>query len=266
MTILDDIRVHKERELAERAAKRPLTELVDACESARAPRGFGDALRRPGLQLIAEVKRRSPAKGDLAPDADAPKLAQTYLTGGAAAVSVLTDEHFFSGADSDLRAVRSRVNGPLLRKDFVISDYQIYEARFLGADAILLIVSMLTDEQLELFLETAQSLGMDAIVETHTEEEVRRAVAVDASIIGINNRDLSTFTVDIGTTERLRHLVPDGAVVVSESGIARREDVERVEAAGAKAILVGEALVTAPDARARIAELLGRDSPVVQAP
>jgi indole-3-glycerol phosphate synthase len=179
---------------------------------------------------------------------------------------VLTDEHFFSGADADLQAVRARVDGPLLRKDFVISTYQIYEACSLGADAVLLIVSMLTDEQLRTFLDTAETLGMDALVETHMADEVRRAVALNAQIIGINNRDLSTFTVDIGTTERLRHLIPDPIVVVSESGIARREDVARVEAAGATAILVGEALVTAPDARARIAELLARESPVVPTP
>jgi indole-3-glycerol phosphate synthase len=266
MTILDDIRDHKERELADRKGRRPLSDLVAACESAPPARGFGEALRRPGLQLIAEVKRRSPAKGDLAPDADAPRLAETYLSGGAAAVSVLTDEHFFSGADADLQAVRARVDGPLLRKDFVISTYQIYEACLLGADAVLLIVSMLTDEQLRTFLDTADALGMDALVETHTEDEVRRAVGLNAQIIGINNRDLSTFTVDLGTTERLRHLVPDPIVVVSESGISRREDVARVQAAGAKAILVGEALVTAPDARARIAELLARESPVVPTP
>jgi indole-3-glycerol phosphate synthase len=228
--------------------------------------GFGDALRRPGLQLIAEVKRRSPAKGDLALGADAPSLAATYLTGGAAAVSVLTDERFFSGSDADLQAVRAHVDGPLLRKDFVIEEYQIYEARTLGADAILLIVSMLTDEQLAQFLGVATSLGLDALVETHTAEEVHRATAIGAQIIGINNRDLATFTVDLATTEQLRPLIPSSAVAVSESGILSRADVERAEAAGAKAILVGEALVTAPDARVRIGELLGRRNTVAQRP
>ncbi len=257
MTILDDIRAHKEKEVAEREVARPLDQLIAACNSAPQVRRFGEALRRPGLQLIAEVKRKSPTKGDLALDADAPQLAETYLSSGAAAVSVLTDERFFSGADADLQAVRARVDGPLLRKDFVISSYQIYEARSLGADAVLLIVSMLSDELLNTFLDTADCLGMGALVETHTEDEVRRAVAINAQIIGINNRDLSNFTVDLATTERLRPLIPERTLVVSESGISTRADVERAQAAGAKAILVGEALVTAPDRRARIAELLG---------
>jgi indole-3-glycerol phosphate synthase len=257
MTVLDDIRAHKEQELAAREAARPLSALIGACGGAPSVRRLRDALREPGVRLIAEVKRRSPAKGELRLDADAPALASTYFDAGAAAVSVLTDERFFSGSDADLVAIRARTQGPLLRKDFTISSYQIYEARALGADAVLLIVSLLSDELLNTFLDTAGCLGMDAIVEVHTEEEVRRAVAVHAPIIGINNRDLATFTVDLGTTEQLRPLIPDSTLVVSESGIRSRADVERALAAGAQAVLVGEALVTAPDPAAKVRELLG---------
>jgi indole-3-glycerol phosphate synthase len=219
-------------------------------------------LRRPEpqqpLRLIAEVKRRSPAKGALRLEADAPALAEAYFSAGAAAVSVLTDERFFSGSADDLVAVRSRVNGPVLRKDFTISSYQIYEARALGADAVLLIVSMLTDDLINTFLDTADCLGMDALVEVHDEEEAARAVRIGAPIIGINNRDLATFTVDLGTTERLRPLLPARTIVVSESGIASHEDARRVSACGVDAILVGEALVTSGDPARKVQELLSR--------
>lgn len=268
MTILDDIRAHKEGEVAAREAARPLAALVAACNDAPPVRRLSAALgTRPEsaeggtrnsreVKLIAEVKRRSPTRGDLRPDADAPGLAACYIAAGAAAVSVLTDERFFHGADDDLIAVRERIPAPVLRKDFTISSYQIYEARALGADAILLIVSLLTDELIHIFLDTADCLGIDTLVEAHTEEEVRRAVAIGAPIIGINNRDLGTFAVDLGTTERLRPLIPDRTIVVSESGIMSRADVERVATAGAQAVLVGEALVTAADPGAKVHELL----------
>jgi indole-3-glycerol phosphate synthase len=171
---------------------------------------------------------------------------------------VLTDGRFFSGSDADLVAVRGRIAAPVLRKDFTITTYQIYEARALGADAVLLIVSLLTDSLIETFLDTATSLGMDALVEVHSEDEARRAARLGATIIGINNRDLATFTVDLGTTERIRPLLPTSATIVAESGILSRADVERVKAAGAHAALVGEALVTAADPAARVRELLGR--------
>jgi len=271
VSILDEIRARKEQEVAAREVARPLPALIAACNDAPPVRRLSAALRvdpRPpdseletrdsGLvRLIAEVKRRSPARGDLRPDADAPALAACYAEAGAAAVSVLTDEHFFHGADTDLVSVRERLATPVLRKDFTISSYQIYEARALGADAILLIVSMLTDELINVFLDTADCLGMDALVETHTEDEVRRAVAIGAPIIGINNRDLGTFEVDLKTTERLRPLIPDRTAVVSESGILSRADVERAAAAGAQAVLVGEALVTAENPAAKVRELLG---------
>jgi indole-3-glycerol phosphate synthase len=261
MTILDDIRAHKEQEVAARQAQRQLPEIIAACNDAPPVRRLKDALTSNNtgtLRLIAEVKRRSPTRGDLRPGADAPSLAATYCEAGAAAVSVLTDEHFFSGSDADLTAVRARVPAPVLRKDFTITSYQIYEARAIGADAILLIVSMLTDELLETFLDTADCLGMDALVEVHSADEAQRATRLRAPIVGINNRDLATFTVDLGTTERIRPLLPETATVVAESGILTRADVERVQAAGATAVLVGEALVTADDPAAKVRELLGR--------
>lgn len=258
MAILDDIRAHKEREVANRKAARPLADLIAACGSAPPLRHFAEALRAaPTVGLIAEVKRRSPAKGDLRIDADAPALAASYGEAGASAISVLTDERFFSGADDDLADVRARVSVPVLRKDFTISSYQVYEARALGADAILLIVSMLNDEMINVCLDTADCLGMDAIVEAHTEDEVRRAVALGAPIIGINNRDLTSFTVDIGVTARLRPLIPTDRLVISESGISSRADVQRAVEAGVRAVLVGEALVTSGDPAAKVRELLG---------
>ena len=258
MAILDDIRAHKEQEVADRQAARPLADLIGACGSASPVRHFAEALRSaPSVGLIAEVKRRSPAKGDLRIDADAPALAAIYGEAGASAISVLTDKRFFSGADDDLVDVRAQVSAPVLRKDFTIGSYQVYEARALGADAILLIVSMLSDEMINICLDTADCLGMDAIVEVHTEDEVRRAVALGAPIIGINNRDLTNFTVDIGTTARLRPLIPADRLVISESGFSSRADVERAIYAGAHAVLVGEALVTSGDPAAKVRELLG---------
>jgi indole-3-glycerol phosphate synthase len=260
MSILDEIHAHKKQEVAARQARRPLPELIAACNDAPPVRRLIDALTpdtHGTVRLIAEVKRRSPTRGDLRPGADAPSLAATYCDAGAAAVSVLTDEHFFSGADADLTAVRARVAAPVLRKDFTITSYQIYEARSIGADAILLIVSMLSDDLLQTFLDTADCLGMDALVEVHSEEEARRAANLHAPIIGINNRDLTTFTVDLGTTERIRPLLPATARIVAESGILTRADVARVQAAGATAALVGEALVTADDPGAKVRELLG---------
>jgi indole-3-glycerol phosphate synthase len=262
VTILDEIRAHKEIEVAERQERRPLDRLIDQCGAASPAATFAKALResagRDGVALIAEVKRKSPSAGALRADADASALGISYVKAGAAAVSVLTDERFFSGSDSDLSDLRARVSAPLLRKDFTISEYQIYEARTLGANAVLLIAAMLTDEQIGQFLNAAVSLGLDAIVEVHTEEETRRAVALHVPIVGINNRNLADFTVDLATTERLRPLVPDGTLIVGESGISTRSDVERLQRAGVNAVLVGSALVTANDPAAKVRELLGK--------
>lgn len=262
MTILDEIREHKLREVAARQLVVPLVDMMVRCESAPRGSSFASALQeaagRDGIALIAEVKRRSPSAGDLRGDADAVSLGTSYLAAGAAAVSVLTDERFFAGSDDDLRALRAEVTAPLLRKDFIVSLYQVYEARALGADAILLIASLLTDEKINVFWDTADHLGLDAVVEVHSEEEAERAAALHVPIVGINNRDLSDFTVDLGTAERLRPLLPTNALVVGESGISTRADVARMQRAGVQAILVGQTLVTAADPAAKVRELLGK--------
>ncbi|MBI5095032.1 MAG: indole-3-glycerol phosphate synthase TrpC [Candidatus Hydrogenedentes bacterium] len=257
--ILDEICAYKREELQRRIAAVPLKELLEQVEQARPARDFRAALRLEGISLIAEVKRASPAKGVLMADLDPVEVAGAYEQGGARAISVLTDERFFRGSLDDLTTVHKHVAVPCLRKDFTIDEYQIYEARAAEADAILLIVGILSDEQIKDYLALAVSLGMAALVETHDEAEIERALAAGARIIGINNRNLKTFEVDINTSIRLKKLVPGGKVLVSESGIHTREHVRILENGGVDAILVGEALVTSNDINAKIRELLGRD-------
>ena len=251
------IAAHKHQEVLRRAAERPLDEVRAAAAAAPPPRDFRRALAGPAPRLIAEIKRVSPAKGALNPDLSPASMARTYAAAGAHALSVLTDEEFFKGSDADLVEARAAVELPVLRKDFVVSPYQVYEARALGADAVLLIVALLEPQQLvELHLLAAE-LGLAALVEVHSPHEVEPALAAGAVLVGINNRDLTTFQVDLAATEAVRPLLPPTVTVVSESGIATADDVRRALAAGASAILVGEALVTAPDPAARLAELLG---------
>jgi indole-3-glycerol phosphate synthase len=254
--ILDDIVAHKREELAESKRRRSLADVRAASADAEPPRGFGAALRANGLSVIAEVKRKSPAKGVLNAAVDPAEQAAAYEGAGARAVSVLTDLRFFDGTNGDLQAVHGRVELPLLRKDFTIDEYHVYEARAIGADAILLIVRALEQTQLTEYQALAQELGMDVLVEVHEEGEVERAVAAGAAIIGINNRDLSTMTVDVATTARLRPQVPGGVTLVSESGIRLAEDVRAVAAAGIDAILVGEALMSAGDPGATLRSFL----------
>lgn len=257
--ILDEICAYKKEELQGRKAAVPLKELLEQVNQARPARDFRAALRLEGISLIAEVKRASPAKGVLMADLDPVEVAGAYEQGGARAISVLTDERFFRGSLDDLTTVHKHVEVPCLRKDFTIDEYQVYEARAAEADAILLIVGILSDEQIKEYLALANSLGMAALVETHDEAEIERALATGAHIIGINNRNLKTFEVDINTSIRLKKLVPGGKVLVSESGIHTREHVRILENGGVDAILVGEALVTSNDINAKIRELLGRD-------
>lgn len=260
-SILESIIGQKREEIARDRAAVPLAAVQAEVGSAAPARDFAGALRVPGISLIAEVKRASPSKGLLRPDLDPVALAREYETHGAAAVSVLTDEHFFQGSLDDLRAVRQSINLPVLCKDFFLDAYQVYRARAAGADAILLIVAALDGEVLQTLLRLAESLGMAALLEVHDAEELERALSVEqvhsCHILGVNNRNLHTFEVSLSTTESLRPLVPPEAVLVSESGIHRRADVERLDAAGANAILVGEALVRAQNAGAKIRELLG---------
>lgn len=205
------------------------------------------------MRVIAEVKRKSPSKGDLAPIADPAELAGSYRAGGAAAISVLTEERRFSGCLADFDAVRAAVDIPLLRKDFMVTEYQILESRAHGADLVLLIVAALDDAQLRGLLELAESLGMTALVETHTPGEVARAAEAGARVIGVNNRNLKTLHVDPGMFETLAPSLPADCVAVAESGIAGAADVRRLAAAGADAVLVGEALVTGGEPEAAVA-------------
>ena len=254
MTVLDDIIAGVRTDLEQRMGEVSLADVVRAAETAPAPLDPMPRFRAPELAVIAEVKRRSPSKGHLAEIADPAELAASYAAGGAAAISVLTEARRFNGTLADLDAVRARVDVPVLRKDFMVDEYQFFEARAHGADLILLIVAALHDADLARFLGLTADLGMTALVETHTTEEVDRALAAGAELIGVNNRNLKTLDVDIDTYAGLAERIGDAAVKVAESGILGPEDVARV--AGADVILVGEALVKHGDPTRAIADLM----------
>lgn len=245
MSVLDDIIAGVREDLAVRREKLSLDEVQTLARQAPAPRDAFAALtpRADGVRVIAEVKRKSPSKGDLSAIQDPAELAAAYERGGAAVISVLTEERRFGGSLADLDAVRAAVDLPLLRKDFTVDEYQIWEARAHGADLILLIVAALDDATLASFLELTERLGMHALVETHTAGEVERAVTVGARIIGVNVRNLKTLDIDRSVFPALAGLIPAGAVVVAESGVRDTADVETFVADGAQAVLVGEALV-----------------------
>lgn len=254
-SILQKIVEHKRGEVSTRQAARPRIDPTDAPPV----RDFAAALEGDTVRLIAEVKQASPSRGVLRDDFDPVGLAQVYSAAGAAGISVLTDEAFFRGHDRYLQQIRAAVPTPLLRKEFLIDPWQIAESRSLGADAILLIVAILTPEQIREFQAEAWSLGMAVLVETHTEAELEVALAAGARLIGVNNRDLHTFEVSLTTTERLaeraRPALAEGALLVSESGIYTAADVARVAACGAGAVLVGEALMRDTEVAARVREL-----------
>lgn len=260
-SVLTRILAHKAEEVARQKIKTPLAELERRAARAPEPRPFAAALRRPpSTALIAEVKKASPSRGVLIDPFDHLALARAYITAGAAAISVLTDVRFFQGSLKYLEGIRRLPDAPpLLRKDFLIDPYQIVEARAYGADAVLLIVAAIPeDERLHEMLQLTRDLGMEALVEVHTEAELQRALAIGAQIIGVNNRDLHSFTTDLSVTQRLASLLPAGGqrpTLVSESGIFTPEHVALVRGYGADAVLVGEALVTAPDP-ARLARTL----------
>ncbi len=258
-TILDRIVAHKREELRAARAATPFGEMRARAADGPALRDFAAALRLPGVSLIAEVKKASPSRGILREDFDHVALAKTYAGSGASAISVLTDEEHFQGSLDHLREIRAALpdGPPLLRKDFIFDEYQLYEARSFGADAVLLIVAVLEQDRLVGLLGESRRLGLSALVEVHDEIEVERAVNAGATIIGVNNRDLRTFEIDLEATERLRPLVPRDRTLVAESGIFTRDDVMRLDACGVDAVLIGEALVTAPDPGAKIRELLG---------
>lgn len=246
MSILAEILATKRRELAQRQAVRSL-EALRALPRETPARDFKGALREPGLAVIAEIKRRSPSKGVLSEGLHVETLAQAYARGGAAALSVLTDADYFGGSEADLQAARAAVGLPVLRKDFTIDPYQIWEARSIGADAVLLIVAALAPSQLCDLLACAREAGLAVLVEVHDAAELEIALTSGAAIIGVNNRDLRTFAVSLETSLRLRPLIPADRVSVAESGIETADDAARLADAGFDALLVGESLVRSGD-------------------
>ncbi len=251
MTILDQILDHKRDEVADAKARRGTHDLARAAQACALPlRGFRNALlAMQGIAVIAEIKRKSPSRGLIRRDYDPVEIARAYARGGAACISVLTDSHFFGGSLETLEKIRAVVDLPLLRKDFMIDAYQIDEARVAGADAILLIVAALDQDRLKDLQSCALGLGLDVLIEVHDESELDRALAIGADLIGVNNRNLKTFEVDLANTERIASRLSSSPeiVLVAESGIATFEDVKRLERAGASGFLVGESLMRQPD-------------------
>lgn len=257
--ILDQIVTDNRQELEARKRAVPLEELQGLVRVQSLPLNFASALRGERIRLIAEVKKASPSKGIIRHDFHPVEIARIYASNGASAISVLTEGLYFQGSLNYLRKVRNILGDkrpPLLRKDFLYDPYQIYESRAYGADSLLLIVAILTPGKLTELIGLSHKLGMDCLVEVHNEDELEIALGSGAGIIGINNRDLKTFAVDIATTERLRRLIPPDRIVVSESGIKSRGDIEKLEGWDVDAVLVGETLMSAPDIGKKIKELL----------
>lgn len=258
-TILDKIILQKQSDLAVMAAQRPLPEIQRRIDSAPPVRDFLSALKsRHPMGLIAEVKKASPSAGLIRADFHPVQIARTYAENGAACISVLTEEHFFQGHLSYLEQIRAEVQIPVLRKDFIIDPYQVWEARASGADCILLIAECLDDDQLHTLAGLSQQLGMQSLVEVYDPENVARVLDLNLPLIGVNNRDLRTFTTDLQHTIRLREQIPAEIMVIGESGIHTRDDVQRLEAAGVHGILVGESLMRSEDIGAGVRQLLGK--------
>jgi indole-3-glycerol phosphate synthase len=257
MSVLDEIIAGVREDLARREAATPLADVRAALADVDAPRDPMPAFRGDGSSVIAEVKRKSPSKGELADIPDPAALATAYATGGAAAISVLTEQRRFGGSLDDLRAVRAAVETPILRKDFIVTSYQLVEARAAGADLVLLIVAALDDDDLRRLYHEARELGLTVLVEVHDEPETQRAVALGAELIGVNARNLKTLAVDDDTFGQLAPLVPDDRVLVAESGINGPDEVKRFVGEGADVVLVGEALVKDGDPAAAVRAMTG---------
>lgn len=255
--ILAQIVEHKRQEVALAKEVRPLEVLKERAQQLKGRRDFQAAISRPHqINLIAEIKQCSPSAGTIRAEVDPVQIAQIYQAAGAQALSVLTDERFFSGHLGYIAQARTVTTLPVLRKDFLIDLYQVYESAVAGADAVLLIADLLSAEELREFHEVAGSLGMAALVEVHSEEDLRKALGAGAPIIGINNRDLHTFKVDRETTARLIRHIPKGHTVVAESGLTTHEDVLYMKSLGVQAVLIGEAFMASPDIRAKVRELM----------
>ena len=261
MNKLEEICAFKREEVAARKAQTPYADLIHAQDRQTAPRGFEAALREKAqteFALIAEIKKASPSKGLIRENFRPAEHAFAYAEGGAACLSVLTDENYFQGHADYLVEARSAVDLPVLRKDFMVDEWQIEEARALGADAVLLIVAALIDADLRLFEKAARALGMDVLVEVHDAEELQRALTLETRLIGVNNRDLRSFTTDLATTERLVADLPDDVLLVSESGITTHDDCLRLAQSGVRSFLVGESLMRQEDLAFATRQLLGR--------
>jgi indole-3-glycerol phosphate synthase len=260
---LDDLIGATRDRLGRVKRERPLEDLERAIEQRTTLEGrpFAEALSRPWTSVIAEYKRRSPSAGDIRPDADVTELVRAYERGGAAALSILTEERHFGGSLDDLREARAATDLPILRKDFTIDPYQLYEAKANGADAVLLVVGSMKVRDLAELFAVANDLDLDALVEVHDEEELECALEIDCDVIGINNRDLADFSVSLDTTYELLTDVPAGKTVVSESGIQSRNQIEELERVGVDAVLIGETVMRAPDPEAAVRDLSGSEEP-----
>ncbi len=250
--------IEEKRKVVEEAKRlKPQEELLKEIKNLSVKSSFKKNISRPHhINLIAEIKKASPSKGILRGDFNPVKIAITYQANGASAISILTDERFFEGALEHLVKARGNVSVPILRKDFFIDEYQIYETVAAGADAILLICEILSIAELTRFHNTATELGLDCLVEVHNEEDIEKALAIDAAIVGINNRDLHTFKVDLGVTQRLIRMIPQNKTIVSESGIKRYEDVMFLKSLGVNAVLIGESFMEADDIAAKMREIM----------
>ena len=259
MSILSEIAEKTRQRVAEEKKQLPLAQLRDQAEAMDASTGFPfkKALAAPGMSFICEVKKASPSKGLIAPDFPYLQIAQEYQAAGAAAISCLTEPYWFQGSDQYLREISKAVTIPVLRKDFTVDDYMIYGAKVLGASAVLLICAILDDSQLRDYLALSHSLGLSALVEAHDKAELDHALSAGAAIIGVNNRDLRTFTVDVENSLRLRRLAPPEVLFVSESGIKTHADIQKLYDNGTNAVLIGETLMRAPDKRSMLAQLRG---------
>lgn len=258
MTILDQLADHA-RERVEKAKKEiSLDELRNkALSLQKGSFAFENALKKPDISFICECKKASPSKGLIAPDFPYIQIAREYEAAGADCISVLTEPKWFLGADEYLKEIAQSVSIPCLRKDFTVDEYMIYEAKLLGASAVLLICSVLTEKQIEKYICISDTLGLSALVEAHDEAEVRTALNAGARLIGVNNRNLKDFSVNTDNSRRLRELIPDDVIFVSESGVSNADDVARLREIGADAVLIGEALMRAPDKKEKLAELRG---------